>query len=97
MIIPLNSKRRLIGSQRQWTLQMLHKESSKRWRNYQYFTTLQTALQGAAEEEIRMAPTETMTEALKAVNQIVARYKTMLDDAVKEISSEKPTGKITIY
>ena len=60
MIIPLNPKRRLIGSQSQWTLQMRHKESSKRWRNYQYFTTLQTALHGAAEEEIRMAPTETL-------------------------------------
>ena len=71
LIIPLDNKLRIRGTENCWQLEKLKAE---KWRAFKYFTTLTTALHEAAQREIRVYPANTLTEAFDAVSRVTHKY-----------------------
>lgn len=75
MIIQLDSKTRINGTETCWQLERPRLEKgSVTWRPYKYFSTLGAAVQEAAHAEIRTSPATTIVEALDAVRAVSRKY-----------------------
>ena len=82
MIIPLDDKLRIRGTEHCWQLEKLKKiKDANEWRAFKYFTTMDNALHEAAQREIRVFPSNTLCEALAACRAVTAKY-TQIFDAV---------------
>ena len=96
MIIPLNHDVRIVGTERCWELQ--HRSFVKgveRWRADKYFHEFGSAVQEAAQEEIRTDSAASLTEALEAFERVGRRYQGLLDNAVADVSERANTvGKV---
>ncbi len=79
MIIELDSKTRIVGTERAWELQRPHKRKDKvTWEPYKWFTTFRSALEEAVHREIRTHPAASLSEAIEAVSGLVQRYEELI-------------------
>lgn len=79
MIIQLDSKTRIVGTERAWELQ--HPRTRKGievWVPYKWFTSFGSALEAAVHREIRMHPANGLSEAIEAVSSLVHRYEQLI-------------------
>ncbi len=84
MIITLDDKIRIRGTAECWQLEMAVKRKGEReWKAFKYFQTAAEAVGEACGREIRLHPATGLTDAIKAVDQIAARYNKLLDDALE--------------
>ncbi len=83
MIIPIDKKIRIRGTADCWQLEKaVNRKDKREWQAYKYFPTFMGAIGEACSGEIRLHPANSLAEAIKAVDQITARYNKLLDDAL---------------
>ena len=79
MIIQLDSRTRIVGTNRAWELQRRRNyKDAKRWEPYKWFTTFRSALEEAVHREIRIHPAYGLSEAILAVAETVQRYEQLI-------------------
>ena len=82
MIIPIDDKTRIRGTESCWQIETLRKsKDGSLWRPVSYFATFGKALHEAAQKEIRTVPAIGFNQAITAVNQITEKYSRIFDDA----------------
>ena len=83
MIINLDSKSRIRGTSLCWQLENLTLSKGKReWRPIGYYSTLNGAVRGAVQRQIRTAPAEGVNESIRAVDAIIADLTKALEPHV---------------
>ena len=81
MIIPLDDKLRIRGTENCWQLERLQLiKDEPAWKPYKYFTTVDSALHSAAQRELRVYPTQTLAEAFDACVRVTHKYSRIFDD-----------------
>ncbi len=86
MIIPLSEEYRVRGTEHCWQLEKRRVRKDKHeWEAFKYFSRLGEAVGAACRREIRLHPANSLAEAIKAVDQIVARYSKYLDESLAEV------------
>ncbi len=84
MIITLSDKLRICGTETCWQLERLKQRKGKpKWKPYKYFATVDSALHEAAQRELRVYPTQTLTVAFDAVSRVTQKYAQIFDDVGK--------------
>ena len=79
MIVQLDPKTRIKGTERAWELQRHRNyKGDKRWEPYKWFTTFRSALDEAVHREIRTHPANGLSEAIEAVSGLVQRYTELI-------------------
>ena len=79
MIIQLDSRTRIVGTNRAWELQRTRNyKGNKRWEPFKWFTTFRSALEEAVHREIRMHPANGITESIQAVADVVQKYEELI-------------------
>ncbi len=83
MIIPISEELRIRGTEQCWQLEKAIIRKGKRdWAAFMYFQELGKAVSEACRREIRLHSATTLTDAIKAIDQIATRYNKLLDDAL---------------
>ncbi len=84
MIIPLSDEIRIRGTGECWQLEKAVKRKGQaEWKAFKYFQTAAEAVGAACGREIRLHSATGLTDAIKAVDQIAAKYSKLLDDALE--------------
>ncbi len=79
MIIQLDPKTRIVGTERAWELQRPHKRKGKEtWEPYKWFNSFGSALEEAVHREIRTHPANGLSVAIEAVSGLVQRYEQLI-------------------
>ncbi len=79
MIIQLDSRTRIVGTNRAWELQRLRNyKGGKKWEPYKWFSTFRQALDEAVHSEIRTHPAHTLADAIDAVSALVRRIAKLI-------------------
>ncbi len=79
MIVQLDSKSRIVGTERAWELQRPHKrKDGVTWEPYKWFNSFGSALEEAVHSEIRTHPAASLSEAIEAVSGLVQRYEELI-------------------
>ena len=79
MIIQLDPKTRIVGTNRAWELQRQRNyKGGKRWEPYKWFSTFRQALDEAVHSEIRTHPANSLSEAIEAVSGLVHQYEELI-------------------
>ena len=79
MIIQLDPKTRIVGTDRAWELQRpRNRNGEEKWEPYKWFKSFGSALEAAVHREIRMHPANGLSEAIEAVSTIVRRYEELI-------------------
>ena len=85
MIIPLSDEYRIRGKEHCWQLEKVVKRKGQpEWQPRSYHSTFGDAVGAACGREIRLHSATGLTDAIQAVDQIVAKYNKLLDDAIRE-------------
>lgn len=91
MIISLDSKNRIRGTETCWQLERARTSNGRVvWQAYKYFPTFDQALSAAVEREIRTAETHTLAEAIKVVHQLSTKYSQIVEIAIGEHERRSP-------
>ena len=79
MIIQLDPKTRIKGTERAWELQRQrnHKGGTK-WESYKWFTTFRSALEEAVHREIRLHPARTLADAIDGVSDVLQKFEKLI-------------------
>jgi hypothetical protein len=81
MIIPLDEGIRIRGTKHCWQLEKLKAvRGQDEWRAFKYFTTMDSALQEAAQRELRLYPSNTLSEALASCRAVTSKYAQIFDE-----------------
>ncbi|VUX54888.1 protein of unknown function [uncultured Woeseiaceae bacterium] len=79
MIVQLDSKTRIVGTERAWALQRPRiREGTEVWVPYKWFNSFGSALEKAVHRDIRIHPANGLSEAIEAVSTIVQRYTELI-------------------
>ncbi len=79
MIVQLDSKTRIVGTDHAWELQRKRNyKGSTKWEPYKWFTTFRSALEEAVHREIRTHSAASLSEAIEAVTGLVQRYEQLI-------------------
>ena len=79
MIIPIDAKTRIVGSERAWELQHPRtRDGETTWEPYNWFSTFRSALEEAVHREIRVHPAHGLSEAIEAVSGLVQKYEELI-------------------
>jgi hypothetical protein len=79
MIVQLDPKTRIKGTERAWELQRQRNyKGGTKWESYKWFTTFRCALEEAVQREIRTHPAIGLADAIEAVSSIVQRYTALI-------------------
>ncbi len=79
MIIQLDPKTRIKGTERAWELQRQRNyKGDAKWEPYKWFTTFRSALEEAVHRDIRTHPANRLSEAIEAVSGLVRRYEELI-------------------
>ncbi len=93
MIIQLDPKTRIVGTERAWELQRPRiRNGAEVWVPYKWFTSFGSALGEAVHHEIRIHPATSLSEAINAVNGLVQKYERLVPsefDLVREPDHEE--------
>ena len=83
MIIPIDKKIRIRGTEHCWQLEKsVKRKGQTEWEAFKYFVSLSDAVGAACGREIRLHPANSLNDALQAIDEIAARYSQHLDDAL---------------
>jgi len=81
MIIPIDDKTRIRGTERCWQIETLGKsKDGPLWKPTAYFSTFGKALHEAAQREIRTVPAIGFNQAITALNHVTEKYARLFDD-----------------
>ena len=89
MIIPIDEKCRIKGTEMCWQLERLKEyktgkqAGTSEWRPEKYYPSLGSALSEALHREIRTHPAATIPEAIEAAKTALAKYTAIFDQSVK--------------
>lgn len=90
MIISINDEVRIRGTEHCWQLEKsVKRKGQTEWEAFKYFVSLSDAVGAACGREIRLHSATGLTDAIQAVDQIVARYSKYLDDALAEVEPRR--------
>ena len=79
MIIQIDEKTRIVGTEMAWELQRLRNyKGDKKWEPYKWFVSFRSALEDAVHREIRLHPANTLSEAIDAVAILVQKYEKLI-------------------
>lgn len=79
MIIQLDTKTRIVGTNRAWELQRERNyKGNTRWEPYKWFSTFRQALDEAVHSEIRTHPACTLADGIDAVSALVRRIAKLI-------------------
>jgi hypothetical protein len=79
MIIQIDPKTRIVGTERSWELQQARRRNGKpSWEAYKWFTTFRYALEEAVHRDIRLHPAIGLSEAIDAVSDIVRKFDNLI-------------------
>ena len=79
MIIQLDSKTRIVGTERAWELQYPRtRNGEESWEPYKWFTSFGAALEEAVHRDIRTHPAASLSEAIEAVSSLVQKYEELI-------------------
>ena len=79
MIIQIDEKTRIKGTETCWELQRVRlRDGRKCWEPFKWFRTFGQALDEAVHHEIRTHPAETVSDAIEAVSAIVRRISALI-------------------
>ena len=79
MIIQLDSRTRIVGTNRAWELQRIRNyKGDKKWEPYKWFPSFRQAVADAVHREIRTHPARTLTEAIDGVADVVQKYEQLI-------------------
>ena len=79
MIIQLDPKTRIKGTERAWELQRTRtRKGEVIWEPYKWFKTFGSALDEAVHREIRINPAIGLADSIKAVSSLVQRYSELI-------------------
>ena len=79
MIIPIDEKTQIVGTERAWELQKTRTRNGKQtWEPYKYFPSFRQAVADAVHREIRIHPAHGLSEAILAVAVIVQKYEELI-------------------
>ncbi len=79
MIVQLDSKTRIVGTDHAWELQRQRNyKGGTKWESYKWFTTFRSALEEAVHHEIRTHPAKGLSDAIEAVSGLVQRYEQLI-------------------
>jgi len=79
VIIQLDSKTRIVGTDRAWELQYPRtRNGEESWEPYKWFTSFGSALEEAVHRDIRTHPATSLSEAIEAVSSLVQRYEQLI-------------------
>ena len=83
MIIQIDDKRRIAGTDLCWELQRRRKyKCGTRWEPYKWFSTFRQALDEAVHREIRTHPAKDLAEAIEAVSAITQRFDKLIPPGI---------------
>ena len=84
MIIPIDERTRIRGTERCWELQHLRNyKGAKKWEPYKWFVWFRHALEEAVHREIRIHPARSLSDAIEAVSAVVQKYETLIPSEFK--------------
>ena len=90
MIIPIDDKTRIRGTEHCWQLEVKRIVSGEaNWRPIKYFTSFDKGLHTAAQREIRTYPARGLTEAIDACNRVTHKYAQIFDSVGKKPKDAK--------
>ncbi len=79
MIVQLDPKTRIKGTERAWELQHpRNRNGEERWEPYKWFNSFGQALDEAVHREIRIHPAYGLSEAIHAVSEIVQKFEQLI-------------------
>jgi len=79
MIIPIDKKTRIVGTENAWELQRTRTRNGElSWEPYKWFTTFRQALEEAVHREIRIHPAHGLSEAISAVSGVIQKYEKLI-------------------
>ena len=89
MIIQLDPKTRIVGTERAWELQKPRMRNGERsWESYRWFDSFGSALEDAVHREIRLHPAANLSEAIEAVPSLVQRYENLIPSEYRSVFRE---------
>ena len=84
MIIDLDTNHRIKSTEMCWQIETPKTVKGKtRWHPFLYYPTMESALRGAAQRELRLDPAHGVHEALDAVNRLTLKYAQIFDNVGK--------------
>ena len=79
MIIQIDPKTRIVGTERSWELQRPRKRKDELvWEPHKWFKSFRHALEEAVHREIRVHPANGLSEAIEAVSGLVQKYEELI-------------------
>ena len=89
MNIQLTEELRIRGTADCWQLEKAAKRKDQiEWRPFKYYRTIAGAVGEACQRTIRLHPATSLSEALRAVDEITEKYAKILDKALDEHDSK---------
>ena len=84
MIIPIDAKTRIVGTESAWELQRTRTRNGElTWEPYKWFTTFRSALEEAVHREIRIHPAHSLSEAISAVSGVIQKYEELIPSKIR--------------
>ena len=79
MIVQLDPKTRIKGTERAWELQRQRNyKGGTKWESYKWFTTFRSALEEAVHRDIRLHPARTLTDAIDGVSDVLQKFEKLI-------------------
>ena len=79
MIVQLDPKTRIKGTERAWELQRQRNyKGGTKWESYKWFTTFRSALEEAVHREIRLHPARTLADAIDGVSDVLQKFEKLI-------------------
>ncbi|SVD03087.1 uncharacterized protein METZ01_LOCUS355941 [marine metagenome] len=87
MIIPINEQYRVTSDAHQWTVQKRRARNNKEdWECQTYHPSVDAAVRSLGERMVRECKTDTLVDALKAVETIATTLSQALTPSIEEVS-----------
>ena len=79
MIVQLDPKTRIKGTERAWELQRQRNyKGGTKWESYKWFTTFRSALEEAVHRDIRLHPARTLADAIDGVSDVLQKFEKLI-------------------
>ena len=90
MIIPINDKLRIRGTEHCWNLEKaITRKGQPEWQAFKFFGSMPDAVGEVCGREIRLHPANSLADAIRAVDKIVAKYARVFDEALESANSKR--------
>ncbi len=90
MIIPLDEGLRIRGTEQCWQLEKLKAvKGQDEWRAFKFFSSMDSAVHEAAQRDLRLFPTNGVSEAVAACGAVTSKYSKIFDEV-----GRRPMGAV---